>query len=197
MKRLMTVCAAVLLLFGIGLAPVLSEDKKDPMAEWAEMNKPGDNHKLLEEYFGGDFNLKIKMWMDPKGDPMLSEGTSKGEMLFGGRYLRQDITMIHGGDPKMESKGWSFIGYDNSNKQFVHTFIGDMGTSLDRFTGKYDEKAKTITFEGQGFIEGMGSYSSRIVVSLISKDEHKLEIFTKYVKNDEYKEMELIGTRKK
>lgn len=198
MKRLLTLMCAVLVLFGIGLVPALSEGKEaDPMELWQKLATPGDMHKLLSDYCVGDFVIKSKMWMDPKGEPLSSEGTCKGEMVFGGRYLKETINLKNS-EKKFEFNGMGLIGYDNGSEQFVHTFICDMGTGLDRFNGQYDEKTKTITFEGQGYIKDMGgTFSSRAVLTLVSKDERKIEMFTRYGKMDEVKEMELSITRKK
>ncbi len=194
-RTLLTICASVLVLTAIGLVPVLSEDKKET-AEAFNPFKAGDMHKVLHDHYVGDFTLTCKFWMDRKGEPMTSEGTATGEQLFGGRYVRQSF-QVATKDGRMKLNGWSFHGYDTSNKQFIYAVIGDMGTGMDRYTGTYDEKANTITHQGQGYIEGYGNFSSRIVTHLTSKDEMKVEFFTTYTKVDEYKEMELIVTRKK
>ncbi len=199
MKRtLLTLCASLLVLAAIGLAPVFSEEKKvDPMEAWAEMNKPGEMHKLLKDHFEGDFNLKCKMWMDPKAEPVDSEGTAKGEMIFGGCYLKQ-VIVFPDKVTKKDVTGWSIMGYDNGSDQFVHTFIGEGGTGLDRANGTYDEKTKAITLECQGFNKAFGGgFSSRVIVTLTSKDEHKIEFFYRFGKMDEFKMMEMVGTRKK
>jgi len=82
---------AVFLLISV---PLLAQDSEavDPnMQVWMDYMRPGPMHEMMMKS-SGEWKSVSKFWMDPSGEPMVSEGTVKFEMILGGRYMRSTHT---------------------------------------------------------------------------------------------------------
>lgn len=118
----------------------------DPMmAMMMELGTPGPEHKLLEG-MAGNWDHTVKWRMDPSAPWEESKGTTMREVIFGGRFVRQETKsppMIPGGQP-FEGRGVS--GYDKARKQYVSAWIDNEGTSIMMSYGTADASGKVITY---------------------------------------------------
>src|SRR5512135_3699021 len=100
--------------------------ESEMMAMMTALEKPGENHKLLEDMVG-TWDYKVKFWMspDPKAPPSESAGQTVTRGVMGGRYFISELTgkmQMPGPDGKMmdmEFLGMGVDGYDNAKKRFV------------------------------------------------------------------------------
>ena len=93
----------------------------------------------------GEWKAVTTFWMDPSAPPQKMEGTTKNEMIMGGRYLKSTHSGIMMGMP---FEGMSLEGYDNAKKEFTIFWIDNLGTGISISTGKYDKETGTITYIG-------------------------------------------------
>ncbi len=70
----------------------MSADQK----AWMDYMTPGPMHEMMAKSVG-DWKTKNTFWMDPEGEPIVTEGNAKFEMILGGRYLKSTHTgmVIH------------------------------------------------------------------------------------------------------
>jgi hypothetical protein len=141
----------------------------------------------------GDWKTISKFWMDPSGEPMVTEGTGKTEMILGGRYQKSTHYSSMMG---METEGISIIGYDNATEEFTSIWIDNIGTGTAVAKGRYDESTNSITLNGT-MVDPMSKQDMnfREVYKFLDNDHHLLEM---YVVNNgqESKSMEIEFIRK-
>ena len=124
--------------------PQMSKEQKATMEAYARMGEVRAEHKQLD-VFTGEWNATTTMWMDPKAPPQKSEGKTRTESKFGGRY----IEMHYEGKYQGESfNGEGLIGFDNLKGKFFNTWIDSMSTGFWLAWGTYDGATKTYTFHG-------------------------------------------------
>ena len=183
-----------LIILSLFLAPNMFSQDEDMAAQqqaWMEYMTPGPMHEMMAKT-AGDWKTTIKYWMDSSGDPMVSEGTSKSEMILGGRYLKETSNSTVMGMPM---EGISIIGYDNSTKEFTSVWIDNMGTGTTVAKGTYDEETKTITLYGSMVDPMTGKDTKyREVINIVDDNHH---VFEMYVDQDgqEVKNMEVEYAR--
>lgn len=195
----MKVCRAfaVLSLLAVILAiPVAAQQDKPqqpPMGgpEMEAMMKamsPGENHKHIARY-AGDWTFTNKMWMDPSQPPQESSGTMHGEMILGGRYAR---THWKGEMMGMPFEGHGTEGYDNLAKQYVSTWMDNMGTGILYMTGSCENGGKSCTMKGD-MVDPMtgGKGSMRSVTTWMDQNSFKFELFGTGPDGKELKVMEM------
>jgi len=176
-------------------------DDAEMMAKMMELSKLNDNHKLLGT-LAGTWTDTVKMWMDPKGNPMESKGTAVRKAIMGGRYYVCDFTgqmEMPGADgkpKKMEFKGMSLEGYDNVKQKFVSTWVDIMGTGIVMSEGTYDASSKTFTYTGS--FEAMPGMTIKLreTLKIVDANHHTFEYFEDRGQG-EMKSVEINYTRKK
>jgi hypothetical protein len=126
----------------------LMAQQEDTQAEqmkiWTEYMTPGPMHEMMAKSVG-EWKTINRYWMDPSGDPMVTEGTAKTEMIMGGRY---QTTKTSGTVMGMPMEGMSLIGYDNSTREFTEIWIDNLGTGTSVAKGTYDENTNSINMDG-------------------------------------------------
>ena len=176
-------------------------DDAELMAKMMELSKLNENHKLLGT-LAGSWASSVKMWMDPKGNPMESKGTAVRKAIMGGRYYVCDFTgqmEMPGADgkpKKMEFKGMSLEGYDNVKQKFVSTWCDIMGTGIVMSEGTYDAGSKTFTYTGS--FEAMPGMTIKLreTLKIVDANHHTFEYFEDRGQG-EMKSVEINYTRKK
>lgn len=154
---------------------------------------PGPNHKLLDRTVG-DFTYTTKMWMAPGAPPVESKGTSHGEWILGGRYVR---TTIKGDMMGMPFEGQSTDGYDNVSKKFVSSWVDSMGTGMMNGSGTCDASGKVCTLIMEGFDPMSGAPAKSKSVTTYTDTGYKMDMFMVDPSGAEMKMMELVATKKK
>ena len=183
-----------LFVLSIFLAPNLFSQDEDMAAQqqaWMDYMTPGPMHEMMAKT-AGDWKTTIKFWMDPTGEPMVTEGTSKAEMILGGRYLKETSNSTVMGMPM---EGMSITGYDNFTKEFTSIWIDNMGTGTTVAKGTYDKETKTITLHGSMVDPMTGKDTKyRQVLNIIDDNHHTFEMFVDH-DGQEVKNMEVDYTR--
>ena len=94
MNRLVIV---LLSFFVLGAVNVYAEDAKpageisyeEKMAEMAKYSQPTENHKRLDVLVG-KWNHTVTMWMDPKAEPKVSQGSNENKWILDGKFVYQE-----------------------------------------------------------------------------------------------------------
>lgn len=153
---------------------------------------PGDGHKPLKALVG-NWNAQVTMWMAPDAPPQTSTSTSKGELIMGDRYLREEFRGTFMGQP---FQGLSLTGFDNYKKEYVSTWIDSMGTGMMISRGKADANGKVITQTGEWDDPMIKKTKKMRMVTRIENDnKHVMEMYEKIPGKKEYKSMEIVYTR--
>jgi hypothetical protein len=125
-----------------GSAPKM--DSAAMMKAWMDYATPGDMHKWIAST-DGTWSGEVQSWMDPAAPPTISTATATSKTMMGGRYQQTNFKGTMMGQP---FEGLNTLAYDNAKKEFVSTWIDNMGTGIMVMKGKMDESTKTINFEG-------------------------------------------------
>ncbi len=151
-----------------------STDATAAQKAWMDYMTPGPAHKMMAESVG-EWTYKMKMWLSPGGEPMLSEGTSSVEMFLGGRYLK---AIRKGSMMGMPFEGWSLMGYDNLTKEVTVVWYDNMGTGTAVAKGTYDKPTNTVTVHGS-FPEPVSGkdIAFKEVFKFSDKDNQSMEYF--------------------
>jgi hypothetical protein len=166
----------------------MSADQK----AWMDYMTPGPMHELMAKSVG-EWNTKITFWMEPDGEPMVSEGKAVVEMILGGRYMKSTNT---GPMMGMPFEGINLQGYDNATGEFTAVWIDNMGTGISVSTGTYDDGAKILNFKGTMIDPVSGKeLHYRQTVQLVD-DNH--QVFEMFMQKDgkEFKNMVIDLTKK-
>jgi hypothetical protein len=123
-----------------GAMPEMSPEEQAMMEAWMQAGTPGPQHAALAEH-AGDYTMVIKSWMDPAGEPMVSEGTAHSEMILGGRIYKETVESDMMGMP---FTGLGFTGYDNTTGKYWGTWMDSMSTGLGIGEGEWDEEADAL-----------------------------------------------------
>ncbi len=195
---------AMLCLFTLvgAVAPVLAQEQKSQkdqdeaavMDAMMQASKPGEQHKHLARMVG-DWEYTSKMWMGPGQPPEESKGTMHGETVMGGRYIQHHWK---GNMMGMPFEGLGTEGYDNATKQFVSSWIDNLGTGIAYSKGSCDDAGKVCTMAGDmPDPMGGGTVTTKMVVTWTDNDHFKNEMFMKDPSGAEMKMMEISASRKK
>ena len=170
-------------------SPPTDADKQEMMRKAEEAGKPGPGHKTLEHY-AGTWKCDVKCWMDPKGQPEQSQGTSKVSWIMGGRYLQEEFQGQMMGRP---FNGRCITGHNNVKEMYQSVWFDDMNTALFVSEGKGD--AKQITMEGKSSCPGTGrtDVPMKVVLRVVDANKHTFEMFDGSQGNA--KTMEITYTR--
>jgi hypothetical protein len=182
--------------------PLAAQDKPagppgmDPAQMEAMMKaiSPGEHHKVLGR-MAGDWTFTNKFWMAPGQPPMESTGTMSAVTLLGGRYVEHTWKGDMMGMP-FEGRGTD--GYDNVAKQYVSSWVDNMGTGIMYQTGTCDSSHKTCTFTGDVWDPMSGQKTTmKSVISWVDDNTFKNEMFGKDPSSGkEMKMMEITAKRK-
>jgi hypothetical protein len=162
---------------------------------FANLPKPGPEHKMLAK-LAGNWTADVKAWLGP-GEPKESKGTMSRKVILDGRYLQETFEGEFFGS---KFKGMGLIAYDVNKKKYLMAWVDNMDTGIMVSEGSYDAKTRTYTYIGEENSPLMGKMKMRDVLTVISDDEERFEMFrTSFAEKDakEFKVMEITYTRKK
>jgi len=174
-------------------APVSAQDYDSEQAQkaWEEAMTPGEMHALLAK-IAGEWNAKVKMWNDPAGEPMVSDGTVKSEMIMDGRYLQSKHT---GSMMGMPMHGLALEGYDNVRKKYISTWIDNFGTGIMISEGDYNPESNEILYHGKMTDPMSGEeIKTRQVMKMIDDNNFTFQMYMD-MGGQEVKMMEIEYTR--
>ncbi len=201
MKSRWTVALSLLLLSGM---PTLAQDKPKPadapaMGGGAEMEAmmkaatPGEQQKKLSR-LAGDWTFTNTFWMAPGQPPVTSTGTMHGELLMGGRYVEHTWK---GNMMGMPFEGRGTDAYDNVGKQYVASWVDNMGTGIMHSTGTCDDAVKVCTYLAEMWDPMSGKkITSKSVITWMDDNNFKNEFYGPGPDGKEAKTMEIVAKRK-
>lgn len=163
------------------------------MEAMMKLISPGENHKHLGRLVG-DWTYTIKMWMAPGAPPQETTGTMHADWILDGRYVQ---AVYKGTFQGMEFEGRATEGYDNIAKQYVSSWVDNMGTGIMQSTGKcMDEACKTMTMSGESMDPMSGQpLTMKSVTTYMDDGSFKMEMFM-VAGGQETKMMELVAKKK-
>ena len=165
-------------------APAMSAAEMEAMQK---AGTPGEPQKRLAR-LAGDWTFTNKMWMDPSQPPQEAGGTMHGEVLFGGRYVEHTWKGDFMGMP-FEGRGTD--AYDNVGKQYVSSWIDNMGTGIMYQTGSCDDAGKVCTYTGEVWDPMTGKKCTmKSVITWLDDNTFKNEMYSN--NNPEGKEMKMM-----
>lgn len=170
-------------------------DSATTMKAWMEYATPGKMHEMMASW-NGTWTGEITSWMSEGATPSKSTTTAVNSMVFGGRYQSSHHTSSFDGMP---FEGMSWLGYDNSKKIFVSTWVDNMGTGMMNMSGPWDEATKTITLTGKQTDPARGNDCTvRETFKIIDDNNQLMEMYgPDPMTGKEFKTMEIKLTRKK
>ncbi len=149
MKTLNRILMLVILGMMLGATGYAAESAKGPMdpalmEKMKALTSPNEAHKALEAFAGKwTYTGQFKMTGDAPAQEM--KGTSEITMIFGGRFLKQEIEGPWMGE---NFNGIGYTGYDNVRQEYVSTWIDSVGTGIMTAAGQYDPATKTLNQVG-------------------------------------------------
>jgi hypothetical protein len=172
-----------------------AQEKPDPAMEaMIKAGTPGESHKLLEP-LAGSWDVAGKFWMQPDAPPTESPSTCQRKWILGGRFLQEDV---QGTFMDMPFQGLGFVGYDNVKKAYVSTWMDSMSTCIATSSGTADPSGKRFNFKGEYSDPATGKdKKTRTVITIDSKDKHKMEMFETGPDGKEQKSLEMVLSRKR
>lgn len=168
-------------------------DSATMMKNWQEYATPSDMHKMMAAW-DGNWEGEVTMWM-PGSPEQKSKSTSVNKMIFNGLY--QEST--HTGDMMgMPFQGRSTLGYDNHRKEFVSTWIDNMGSGVMLMKGTWDEATKTMNLKGTVVDPGTKEDCNvRETFKIVDANTQQMEMFgPDPTTGKEMKTMQIIFRRK-
>ncbi|TPD67232.1 DUF1579 domain-containing protein [Flavobacterium microcysteis] len=162
---------------------------------WQEYMTPGEMHKKMAADVG-TWDEELTFWMGPDDRlPHKSNATANTKMILNGLYQESVHTGNMMGQP---FEGRSTLAYDNAAKQYVSTWIDNMGTGIMVMKGNYDEASKTIKMEGE-VTDPMTKKTKKIreVITVVDPNTQKMEMYDMTPDGKEFKSMEIMLKRKK
>jgi hypothetical protein len=164
------------------------------MKNWQEYMTPGDMHKMLAKS-DGEWNGEVTMWMYPGAPEEKSKTTAVNKMIMNGLYQEAN----HSGNMMgMPFSGKSIVAYDNHRKEFVSTWIDNMGSGIMVMKGPWDETTKTINLKGKMVDPGTKQDTDvRETFKIIDDNTQEMEMFVMTPDGKEFKTMNIKYTRKK
>lgn len=174
--------------------PMAMPDSATMMKNWQEYMTPGEMHKMLAKG-DGTWNGDVTMWMHEGAPEQKSKSTAVNKMIMNGLY--QEST--HSGDMMgMPFSGKSIVAYDNHQKQFISTWIDNMGSGIMVMKGPWDEATKTINLKGTMMDAGTKMETGvRETFKIIDDNTQEMEMFVMTPDGKEFKTMNIKYTRKK
>lgn len=162
---------------------------------WQESMAVGEPHKMLAKS-NGTWDGEVTMWFAPGAPPMTSKSTTVNSMVMGGRYQQSKHTGDMMGAP---FEGMSTTAYDNAAKEYVSTWIDNMGTGIMIMKGQWDDATKSMNMSGKMMNPANGlECNMREVFKFVDDDHQVLEMYgPDPATGKEYKNMEIKYTRKK
>lgn len=166
-------------------------DQEAMMEAYEKAATPGQAHAKLADH-AGTWNATVKMWMEPGGEPMVTEGSFEREMILGGRVLEERYEGTFMGET---FTGHGQTGYDNVRGKFWATWADSMSTGPMISWGEWDEEIGGVVYRAESSNPMTGEVSKSKIV--VTHPEEGKEVMTMYELHDgqEVKTMEITSVR--
>jgi hypothetical protein len=200
-KQIVGVLVVVMAVAGYAVAqdqktgqPKMTPEQQAEMEAWQKVATPGGPHHLLQPVIGS-WNAVTTNWEKPGGPSQQGKGTAEQSWVLGGRFIKQEF---HGEFMGMPFEGIGYTGYDNFKKQYIGSWMDNMGTMMMISTGDADAGGKVFTFQsGMDDIMTGKPIKMREVLRIVDNNKHVYEMYTAdRTSGVEFKMMEIVYTRK-
>jgi uncharacterized lipoprotein NlpE involved in copper resistance len=169
-------------------------DSATMMKNWQEYMTPGPMHAMMAKWDGA-WDSDLTMWMEPGAPETKSKSSAENKMIMNGMYQQSTHT---GEMMGMPFTGMSTVGFDNHTKEFVSTWIDNMGSGIMVMKGPWDEATKTMNLKGKMVDPGTkGETEVRETFKIIDDNTQEMEMFVMMPDGKEFKTMNIKFTRKK
>ncbi len=171
-------------------------DSATAQKAWMEYATPGSMQKMMADWCG-NWNGEGSMWMSPDAPAITASSTMSTKMIFDGRY--QEGT-YEGNMMGMPFQGKMTMGYDNAKKEFVSSWIDNMGTGILNTSGTWDDASKTLTLQGEQSDPTRPGKTChfRETLKIVDNNTQIMSMYGPDMKTGkEFKTMEIKLTRKK
>ena len=157
MKRQIHLTAWLML---AGVTPLLAQ-------EFPNFPKPTKQHEFLKQ-FAGEWETNSESVMAEGQPAMKCQGKIQAKML-GGFWVVLELESDMMG---MKINALQTIGYDDTSKKYVGTWVDSMMNHLWKYEGTVDATGKILTLESEGpnFLEAGKTAKYRDVYEFKSKD---------------------------
>lgn len=176
---------------------VIAETKPDSATvakAWADYATPSKAHEMLAKDTG-TWDAEMTFWMEGNPEPQKATSVATYKMILDGKYQEG---VFKGDMWGMPFEGRGMTAYDNASKEYIATWADNMGTGMLVSRGKYDEKAKTLTFNGKMVDPVTGKEKIiKEIITYIDENTQKMEMFDVDTEGKEFKNMEILSKRRK
>ena len=190
----------VVLSLAVDEMPAAATDAKTS-SDQAQMEKmkalmaPGAAHQTLEA-LAGKWNYSSKFWMSPEGKPEETAGVAEHTMIYGGRFLKQEVKGTWMGQP---FEGMGITGFDNIRGQYQTLWIDSMATGMMWVSGQYDAATRTLSQSGANScpLTGEKNRQGHSEWKVTDNDHNTYTAYLAGADGNEFKAMEIQYERSK
>ena len=155
----------------------------------------GEPHKMLAKS-NGTWTADVTYWEGMGAPATKASGTQVTTSILEGHFQQSKFS---GNMMGMPFEGISTIGYDNTTKQYVSTWIENMSTNMMIMTGAWDNATNSLNLTGKQKNPANGlECTMRETYKIVDDNSHVMEMYGPDPKTGkEYKMMEIKYARKK
>lgn len=160
---------------------------------WEVYATPSKAHEMLAKDTG-TWDAEMTFWMPESPETQKAKSVATYKMILDGKYQEG----IFKGDMwGMSFEGRGLTAYDNASKEFITTWIDNMGTGMLVSRGLYDEASKSITFSGN-MVDPVTGKEKKVkeVITYIDDKNQKMEMFEVNSDGTEFKNMEILSKKR-
>jgi hypothetical protein len=168
--------------------------REQMLAAMLDAATPGDMHKKLEDMVG-TFDADVRMFMDPSKPPEDSKGTSVNTWALGNRFVESKYEGTFMDNP---FNGIGYMGYDNTQKRYVGSWMDTASTGMMWSTCAPDSSGKSMKCKSTSVWDPMTGKASPMEFksTITDHDHYTMEMFGTGPNGQKYKMMEISYTRK-
>ena len=183
---------AALPAFAAEAPPEMTAEQKAMMEAMTAAGTPGETHATLAT-MAGEYDLVIRSWNEPGGEPTTESGTATRTMVLGGRVMVEEVNSSMMGQP---FTGHGMHGYDNVSGKHWATWNDSMSTGLMVSEGDCDAQG-ACTFTGSWNDPlTKGKITSRMTSKWTDPKTQQFEMFVPGPDGTEFKMMDITYTKR-
>jgi hypothetical protein len=172
--------------------PEMTPEQKAEMEAYTKAGTPGAPHQALAAT-AGNYDLKLRSWMEPGAPPMEETGTATRAMALDGRVRVEQVSSSMMGAP---FTGHGMLGYDNVTGKYWSTWNDSMSTGVMVSQGTCDaSRACTFTGTWNDAVK-KGPVTARMTTRWTSPTTEVFEMYGPGRDGKEMKMMEITYTKK-
>lgn len=160
---------------------------------WESYATPSEAHIMLAKDTG-IWDAEMSFYYPDSPEPQKANSVAEYKMIFDGKY--QEGT-FKGDIWGMAFEGKGITAYDNATKEYIATWIDNMGTGMIVSRGQFDKASNSIIFKGTSVDPVTGKIKDiKEVITYIDENTQKMEMFDIDANGKEFKNMETLSKRR-